>query len=693
MSVALAIIVLRLLDLQVVHADYYQEQAQRVLLKPARVIPFVRGRILDRGGQVLAADEPCWQVSVDYEILANGAAQEKGPDPRRVEAMWDALSQFDRVSREDLEARCKDIVDRIQRWRRAVTRARGYDVPIREERMAHPVVVDVDDQGQILARQRFADWDWVSIENGTRRVYNAHPSLGHLLGQMGLPGPEELRAALNAGDPLGRLLPTERVGISGVEYAAEDRLRGRRGVFQRNRRGEIVRNVPAEAGQDVRLTLRLDLQKALYQLLDETLPSIAPDAPGGSIVVLDVATREVLALVSYPGYNANEFRRSYNELRDDTRRTPLHFRAVANCYEPGSIVKPLTCLAGIGCGVIDAESTIQCDGYYDRRRYPTSYRCWKSSVTGQRRAHGDLPVADAVAYSCNVFMYHVGDRLGPDRLCNYFDMAGFGKLTGVGLREEREGINPTPSWLMQERNQTATRGHARNFAIGQGELVLTPLQAANVMAMYASGEVKPVSLLRRVSEDISWRLPVGDDGWRAIREGLFRVTNDPGGTAFLTAHWNNGRYALCGKTGSATTQPSPTHFRIRYTTKSGASESEVVPAKIRKHAIDDFRSRFPDASFDPRKDVTIESVWPPPKPSDSDDHHAHAWFAGYLQSVDVAGRPRYDVTPQIAFAALIEFGGSGGHTTGPVAKEISRAIVEVLGDELDPDSYNGAPAS
>ncbi len=689
LSVAIAIIVIRLLDLQVVHAAYYRQRAERVLLKPPRVIPFVRGRILDRTGRILAGDEPCWQLSVDYPILAGELSPEDSPAPKLIESMWYDLAQFSAESLEELDSRRTDIVNRIQRWRRAVTNAHGYDVSIREERMPHGIITGLDDQAQIAARQKFAGYDWVVVENSARRTCDSHPSLGHLLGQLGAPNPDDLRNDPNADDMLSRLLPTERIGISGVERASEEQLRGRRGLFQRNRRGEVVQNILPSSGEDTTLTVRFDLQKALYELLDEMLPAVAPDSPGGSIVVLDVATREVLALVSYPGYDANTFRRQYNELRDDTIGTPLRFRAVANCYEPGSIVKPLTCLAGMGTGVIDAHTTIHCDGYYDRQRYLNSYRCWKSSATGQRKAHGDIPVADAIAHSCNVFMYHVGDRVGPDRLCNYFKMAGFGARTGTGLREEREGINPTPSWLMDNRNQSATRGHARNFAIGQGELVLTPLQAANMMALYASGEIRNVSLRRGSPDNVTWNMPVSATAWHSIREGLFRVTNDPSGTAHATAYWNNGRYALCGKTGSATTRPTPTHYRISYEDASGAPLSEVVPAKVKRHAAELFRARFPNARFDPAKDVSVESRWPPPKPDGSDEHHSHAWFAGYLQPLDSTGRPDYQALPPIAFAVLIEFGGSGGHTTGPVAKEISRVIVEVLGNDLDPDSHVG----
>ena len=269
-----AVIVLRLVELQVVHAANYRAQAERVLLKPASTLPFVRGRILDRRGRVLARDEPCWQVSVDYDVLSSE------PTPGTQE-MWDELARFGGETRETLSQRAASIVERISRWRRAVAEARGYEVPLREERMAHAVLTGLDDQRQIAARRQFDRYPWVKIENGSRRALHPHPSLAHILGQLGPVSAADLRKDPNKSDPLGRLLPTDRVGIAGVEYAAEPMLRGRRGRLQYNLRGRQVDHTPAVDGRDVTLTLRLDLQRALYEMLEESLPEVAPDSPGG----------------------------------------------------------------------------------------------------------------------------------------------------------------------------------------------------------------------------------------------------------------------------------------------------------------------------------------------------------------------------------------------------------------------------
>jgi len=453
--------------------------------------------------------------------------------------------------------------------------------------------------------------------------------------------------------------------------------------LQKNLRGEIVQSIPAVNGGDVRLTLRLDLQTAVYDLLARRVPELCPFPAGAAAVVVHVPTREVLALVSYPGYDANTFKRQYNHLRSDTRFTPLRFRAVANAYEPGSIVKPLTCLAGLASHVIDTQTTFHCNGHY-LPGVLNAWRCWQVAGTGRRMRHGDVDVSAALAGSCNIFMYSVADRVGVNRLTNFFDMLGFGKKTGLGLIEEREGINPTPDWLMRNRNAPATLGRARNFAIGQGELNVTPVQAANLMACYASGRWQALTLFADGRQRPVWNLPGSDRDWRAIRSGLFRVVNDLHGTAHRTAYWKNDRYALAGKTGSATTPEAPTHYQITYVNEDGERATAIVPAKTRKSAVEDFVRADPSARFDAEADVQ-PYAWFPPKRGPGEKRYAHAWFVGYLQPIDAAGEPLFDVTPPVAFAILVEFGGSGGYTTGPIGRDLSELLIRHLGPDLDPD--------
>ncbi|MCH8251186.1 MAG: hypothetical protein IID36_01900, partial [Planctomycetes bacterium] len=503
-------------------------------------------------------------------------------------------------------------------------------------------------------------------------------------GRLGRTTAEHVDEDPNRDDPFASYKPDERVGIAGIERLAEQSLRGRRGRILEDRNGRTVGDViPAQNGSDVSLTIHAELQRRLFDLLGDSVRDIA-DAPGGAIVVLDIATREVLALVSYPSYDPAAIgnAEAYGRLRDDTEALPLQFRAVANRYAPGSIVKPLVCWAGLVNNEISLDSVEHCTGYlFDDVR--NRWRCWRISGTTMRKAHGDIKVVDALRGSCNVFMYRLGEKLGVERLCAMFDMAGIGRPSGIGLREEIRGINPTSGWLMTELGRSTTTAHSRLFAIGQGEIALTPLQAANLMAVYASGRYRPVTLLRGGSPTPEWTLPGDRDQLAAIRLGIYQVVNDIDGTAHKYSFFDNDLYALCGKTGSATTGRWPTAYDVPYVDKLGHGDVARIPATAKEPAIKRFISDHPDATFD-RSEVVVASYWPryelPPG-----ERYSHAWFGGFLQRKDASGQPDWAVPPRVSFAVLVEFGGSGGRTAGPIARKVAALLLEVLGPDLDPD--------
>ncbi|MCP4589884.1 MAG: hypothetical protein GY842_04010 [bacterium] len=713
-ALALLVIVVRLIDLQVVRAGQFKKQAEQALLYAPQTLPFARGRILDRMGVELAADRPCWEVAVDFDILAavdsgglekriRRLADDTPGDPltlgeanrllhQQLERMWNDLARLSGESVVELHERARRICRRIRRLRELLERHHGYEFPIAEERTAHAIVDGLDGQQQIAARRILQDLPWVEVRAATTRVYARDPSLAHILGQMGAVTVDTLKNDPSKDDPHSRYLATERVGVSGVELAAEQRLRGRRGELRRGRDGRTVENLSAENGADVELTIRTDLQSSLYRLLEQMLPA-TPHPTGGAIVVLEVPTREVLAMVSYPGYDNNTFRKRYNDLSTDLPRQPLRFRSVANAYAPGSIIKPLTCIAGLSTGEITPDTVFDCRGYY----YPETQsgkRCWRLHGTDRRATHGPVRVADAIAHSCNIFMYHTGERLGVNGLCNFFEMAGVGKRSGLGLREEISGINPTPSYLAS-RGRAVAKGDAWNYAIGQGEVAMTPVQTANLMATYASGINREVTLIFAHAPAPEWRLPVQPEHWDIVRRGMFRVTNEPGATAYRTARFVRDGYALCGKTGSASTFPWVIAYEVFYIDDAGERRSVIVPANGKREANDRFAADRAYRGFELiREDTERFAHWPPlddgrRRPTRADQLE-HAWFVAYLQAVDHDGQPLLEVTPRIAFSVLVEFGGSGGRVAGPIAARVAETILDTLGPSLDPDGYRRA---
>ena len=719
MAVAVCAIAARLVQLQVFDGAYYQAQAAESFLQRPEALPFVRGSIRDRTGELLVRNEPCWDVKVDYAVLAAEVGDE--PDWKKealrnwrkrypgvesaadmeiafqveVDAMWRAMAFLATgaeraISVDDLRERAEEVHARVRRIHAAVAKRRGFEGPVAEEQIAHAILPRLDAHRQIEAREALAKFPWVHIEPAQARVFadEAEP-FAHVLGRVGRVDAAAVAGDLSADDPFAAYRADETLGISGVEFAAEKQLRGRRGQVVFDRDGQVVREISAEPGHAVTLSIHAELQRRMFRIMQRAVRGHAASA-GGAIVVLDVARRDVLALVSYPAYDPARFEELYPQLRDDTVRLPLWFRAVGSRYAPGSTIKPLTCVAGLINGTITTESREECTGYLfaDQR---DKWRCWEMQGSSERKAHGSIQVTEALTGSCNIFMYRLGERMGVDRMCNTFDMAGVGRESGIGLREEDVGINPTSSWLMREKNSAASAPHARLFAMGQGEISMTPLQVANMMATYASGRFRPVTLLTGATPTPEWKLPVSAAQWHAVREGVYGVVNDPSGTAYKYAHFEHERWALCGKTGSATAYPWPTAYRVPFVDAEGAKQEVVVPAGSAESACERFAWDHPGLTIE-RSGVEVAARWPTIGP-ESGDHHSHAWFGGFLQAKLPNGRVDWSKPSPIAFAVLVEFGGSGGQTSGPLAKEVVAELLDVLGPELRVDPAQGGEGS
>jgi hypothetical protein len=160
---------------------------------------------------------------------------------------------------------------------------------------------------------------------------------------------------------------------------------------------------------------------------------------------------------------------------------------------------------------------------------------------------------------------------------------------------------------------------------------------------------------------------------------MYGVVNDPDGTAYHHARFENDRYALCGKTGSATAHPRPTAYRIPYVDERGDPMVTLVHAGARRPATRIFEREHPTAVLDP-SGIEVARTWPPTPASDGE--YAHAWFGGFLQALGPDGSPAWELTPRIAFAVLIEYGGSGGRTSGPLAREVAGELLAVFGPDL-----------
>jgi penicillin-binding protein 2 len=689
-------IVVRLIDIQIVRASELSALADAQLVGPVRYCGAARGDILDRAGRVLVRDVPSFDVCVHFAVLAGrsepylaAAARQmrrRGEHDRRsaaeivaelrhaVSETWPRLSELTGVPVAALLERGEQVRRRVERVREAVAARTGVTQPVAEEFAYHALVEGLDDATAMGVRLALERYPWIDVTPGTHRARTAPASLVHVLGRTGPATDELLERDPLADDDLRRLRAGESCGVSGVERAADVHLRGTRGRVVTDADGHETSRCEPVHGRDMYLTIDSEIQQRVLEILAAAVES-SEHPSGGSAVVIDVATRDVVALVSYPVYDAEALSRDYERLRDDARRTPLRFRAVADQYAAGSVCKLITLVGGLSDGVVEETERIHCTGFLLPEK-PNMLRCWIYNQYGVTHDAGDPAGQDAehaVAHSCNIYFFRVGQRLGAERLCAWFDRFGLGRRQGSGLIEESAAINPTEEWL--RRRAVGGRGFdqadAWNFSIGQGEITVTPLQTANVIASVAAGRWEPVYLMRDAAgvslpASVGRSQPFDEQAVRVARRGMWRVVNERGGTAFEHATLGRPDYELCGKTGSA--QATPRVLRWRYTLQWADGRRETVLATDAEQAL---------AGFDPPKPTIVRRDVAERFPVLSAEGKlpAHAWFAGFtqLRSTPRGGAPRGQV---YAIAVVIEFGGSGGHVAAPVGRQIA---LELLG--------------
>jgi penicillin-binding protein 2 len=696
MVVALVVIA-RLVDIQVLHADEYELLAARSVTPAISHIRAPRGSILDRDGAVLVSDEPAADICVAYKLLAGEerylkdvarllraegryAAPMSDADVvadlrRQIPEMWRRLSELSGVPVPELIGRSDRQFARVETIRENVRRVSPAVRAVREENELLPIVEDVDDSVALAARLELEQYPWLRVIPGSRRVAHDADPVVHVLGRVAAASRERIDQDEFAGDELRRLLPGDRCGVSGVERLAEDYLRGARGrIVQDIDRREIERLDPAR-GEDVRLTIDLELQRRVLRVLEEAVGE-CPTPAGAAAVIIDVATRDVLALASYPYYAYEDFNTRYAELRRDTRRLPLLFRAVQAQYPPGSTCKAITLVAGLTEGVISAGSRIHCTGFLLPEN-PTVFRCWIYNqfpgVTHDIENPDGLDAESAIRNSCNIYFFRIGDRLGPERLCDWFTRFGLGRPQGTGLIEESPAIVPSETWLWRFQSRAHQAADVWNYAIGQGEVTATPLQAASVAATIAAGFWAPATVVRdasgrRIGPPASAAPRFDEHAMRVLRAGMWRVVNERGGTAHY-ARLEREDYELCGKTGSAQAAPRAVSYRYMLEWPYGRREETV--AASREDALGALAASDGQA---PRiVESTVAERYPELVPGEK--LPSHAWFIGFCQPKSTRrGEPP---TGRVyAISVLIEFGGGGGRVAGPVAKRIMESVLE-----------------
>ena len=553
MGLATLGLIARLILLQVVRHEYYSDlsQGNRVRTEP---IPAARGLIVDRSGEVVAANQPAYQLEI---------VPEEVPDIRGTLTRLAALGLL--------------RADEIDELTRTIASSRSFDsVPIR---------LHMSDEDVARFAVRRFEFQGIDIKTRQTRWYPNGDLAVHALGYVGAISEQDLKhidRAAYAGTAL--------IGKLGVESTFEDQLHGKNGFREVlvnaqgrsvERQGAFVPNLRTRApaaGEDILLSVDLKLQRAAEAALA---------GHRGAVVALDPTDGDVLALVSLPGFDPNLFARGitsaeYSALANDDDR-PLFNRALRGVYPPGSTVKPALALAALTYHIIDPQAHRYCAGQFHLPGSSFIYREYHNEH------HGYVDLDDAVVVSCDVYFYGLADALGIERIAAFLGPFGFGSVTGIDVGGEKSGILPSKEWKEKAFARPADRtwfpGETVSIGIGQGYLSVTPLQLAHYASIIAArGKI--------------WK-PRLVTGFRDPRSGAVRrLAPEPGGEVkgIAAADWERVVRDMVGVTQRGTAAAIGAHAAYTFGGKTGTAQVFTV-ARTERYNAKNINERLRDHSW------------------------------------------------------------------------------------------------
>jgi penicillin-binding protein 2 len=560
----------RLYDLQVVGAGDYRVQAEANRVREVQ-IPAPRGRILDRNGKVVVDNRVAVVVAVDRSVLG------ELPEAEQADVLW-------RLAIELTGAGHPTNAD-IIRERLTDQRFNRY-APV-------PVAVDVPEDLKIFLEERAADFPGIVVERTALRAYPYGPLAAHIIGYVGKINDEELAAHEN--ETAKPYTLNDEIGKSGVEATYERYLRGTPGLrrIEVDAEGNAVRIISERqprAGDDLVLSIDVDVQALAEQKVQQGLADARarPNRDGsrntgttGAAVVLDPNNGQIIAMASYPSYDPKLAVDGFDQaewawLNDPVNHFPLNNWAIKGQWAPGSSYKPFVGYAALVTGVMAPDTVFHDSGGYSIPGCDGSVdpHCFRSNAGGA--AYGSVTIDRALTVSSDAYFYNVGaqfwlqrDRFGGEAaMQQQLAPWGLGDRTGVALTGEAAGRVPTPTWKREfgERVGGDTvwhTGDSVNMAIGQGDVLVTPLQHANAYATLANGGTRYVPQIALRAEayqtgevtaqfepEVAAQVPLPSEVRQPLYDGLVNVpVNGTAVSAF--AGFPLDTYPIAGKTGTA----------------------------------------------------------------------------------------------------------------------------------------------
>jgi len=464
------------------------------------------------------------------------------------------------------------------------------------------------------------------------RKYFEDGSTSHLIGYVSDVSQKDLKNS-----ELLRTINTPglKTGKNGLEKSLNEEIIGFPGLqrFEVNAYGKRIKElkyIQGKAGINYRLTIDQEVQKYASEMLKEK---------SGSVCVMDIYTGDIVASVSSPTFNANEFvhgiREEYWKELIQNKKKPLINKAFAGLYPPGSTIKPIVALSALENDVISPKKIVRCTGSIEM--YGQTYHCWKE------KGHGYMTLRSAIKQSCDVYFYEVARRLGVDRLSITAKQFGLGKKVLGLLNEEKSGLVPDTKWKLKHIGKGWVLGETLISGIGQGYFQTTPLQLCLMMSQLANGgyEIKP-----RIIDD-KYALQTIIDAWReefTYKNNDINFNNSK--LVKLYKNQENIKFVLDALYG-ATNEPMGTSYRSRLTQSEYMFAGKTGTSQIRRITAEERELKLK------QKDLPYERR----------DHALFIAFAPYKN-------PRY------AFSVVVEHGGSGSSGAAPIGKRVIKKVLE-----------------
>lgn len=601
-------------------AGVYDEEArdnrfdQRIIVAP-------RGIFYDRFGEALAVTSPDYRIAFIKEQIP----------PEKLEGTIRAVGAILGMTEEQVARRIREA-----------ERAKRSDLVIIRQGLRWDEFSAVN--------VRLPELPGIRAESSLIRRYPQDIAFAHPIGYVQKPNQREIDAVIAQGDERRAVYlrnPDVRVGKAGLEADMEDRIHGEAGwrMVEVNAAGRVVSEFSGETrdpkpGAGVVLTLDAECQRAAMERMANL---------SGACVVMDIMTGDLITLASSPGFDPNEFVNGVSTARfkelNESQYKPLFNKAVTGAYKPGSTFKICTGIAAVGAG-LPANFRVNCPGYFTFGG--RAFHCWK------RGGHGNVGLHEALKGSCNVFFYQAGLRAGQQRIADTARLLGVGTKFDIDLPSVAQGIVPDEAWWKSRRpREPFPPGMTLNTAIGQGDLLASPLQLAVMMARAANGGLAVAPRLVREGPGVApppapKQLPIEKEWTAPVLFGCFGVASEPGGTSYRST----GNLGLWydPKTNAVVESPTqpPGYLQVQVGGKTGTAQVRAITAAERARGVKS----------------NNELEW---------RMRDHSLFVCY----GPVHRPRY------ACAVVIEHGGSvdqyiggGSAAAAPVAADVMRLVLK-----------------